>query len=157
MSQRYNDNIKRQKPLILGISARDLKNLCILPENSEESLGSTRECCWNYIVSVSQNAPKNLVVQGGMQLGHSSHIVRVSVNTTCCHFNPWHILKETTELAGPFGTRPQKPWHPGKGVNMIALSNPTVGKCTTMEIMKQTEHGRTSTTKEQKWSSFQTD
>ena len=156
MSQRYNDNIKRPKPLILGISARDLKNLCILQENSEESLGSMRECCWNYIVSVSQNAPKNLVVQGGMQLGHSSHIVRVSVKTTCCHFNPWHILKETTELAGPFGTRPQKPWHPGKGVNMIALSNPTVGKCTTMEIIKQTEHGRISTTKEQKWSSFQT-
>ena len=156
MSQRYNDNIKRPKPLILGISARDLKNLCILQENSEESLGSMRECCWNYIVSVSQNAPKNLVVQGGMQLGHSSHIVRVSVKTTCWHFNPWHILKETTELAGPFGTRPQKPWHPGKGVNMIALSNPTVGKCTTMEIIKQTEHGRISTTKEQKWSSFQT-
>ena len=156
MSQRYNDNIKRQKPLILGISDRDLKNLCILPENSEESLRCIRECCWNYIVSVSQNTPKNLVVQGGLQLGHSSHIVRVSVKTTCWHLNPWHILKEMTELAGPFGTTPQKPWHPGKGVNMIALSNPTVGKCTTMEIIKQTEHGRPSTTKEQKWSSFQT-
>ena len=24
------------------------------------------------------------------------------------------ILKETTEPAGPFGTMPQEPWHPGK-------------------------------------------
>ena len=26
----------------------------------------------------------------------------------------WHILKKTTEPAGPFGTMPQEPWHPGK-------------------------------------------
>ena len=27
---------------------------------------------------------------------------KVSVVTTCLHFNPWHILKETTEPAGQF-------------------------------------------------------
>ena len=30
------------------------------------------------------------------------------------------------------------------------------GKCTRMQVKKQPEHGRTSTTKEQKYSSFQT-
>ena len=46
MSQRYNDNIKRQKPKEnqLGIL-----NLHISPENSEEGLGSRRECCWHYV------------------------------------------------------------------------------------------------------------
>ena len=55
-----------------------------------------------------------LVVQGKTQLEHSSHIVNVSVEATCQHFKPWHILKETTELGGPFETVPQEPWHPGK-------------------------------------------
>ena len=33
---------------------------------------------------------------------------------TSLHFSPWHILKETTDLAGPFGTMPQELWHPEK-------------------------------------------
>ena len=40
-------------------------------------------------------------------------------------------------------------------LNRIALSNSAVGKCASMQVTKQPEHGRTSTTKEQKWSSFQ--
>ena len=59
-------------------STRDLKNLHILPENSKEGLRSRRERCWSYVVSVSQNTPKNLVVQGRVQLEHSSHIGSVS-------------------------------------------------------------------------------
>ena len=55
-----------------------------------------------------------LVVQGRAQLEHSNHIVKVGVEATCWHFKPWRILKETTEPAGPFGTMPQEPWHPGK-------------------------------------------
>ena len=32
------------------------------------------------------------------------------------HANTWsRILKETTELGGPFGTMSQEPWHPEKG------------------------------------------
>ena len=46
----------------------------------------------------------------------SSHIFKVGVEVTCLHFNPWRILKETTEPAGPFGT--QEPWHPGKGAKL---------------------------------------
>ena len=41
-------------------------------------------------------------------------------------------------------------------LNRIALSNSTAGKCVPMEVIKQPEHGRTSTTEEQKWSSFKT-
>ena len=113
MSQRYNNNIKRPKPL--RYSARDLKNLRILLENSAEGLKSRRERCWRYVVSVFENTPKHLVVQGRMQLEHSSHIIKVSVKATCLHFNLWCILKETTEPAGPFGTMPQEPWYSGKG------------------------------------------
>ena len=34
------------------------------------------------------------------QMEHSSHIVKVGVETTCLQFNPWCILKEKTEPAG---------------------------------------------------------
>ena len=50
-----------------------------------------------------------------MQLKHSSLIVKVSVEATSLYFNPWHILKETTKLVGPFESMPKEPWHPGKG------------------------------------------
>ena len=36
------------------------------------------------------------------------------------------ILKETTEPAGPFGTMPQEPWHPGKDAKLaLGLRYPT--------------------------------
>ena len=96
---------------------RDLKNFCILLENSTEGLRSWRELCWSLVVSVFENTPKNLVVQGRAQLENSSHIVKVLFE---------------------------------------AISNSTVGKCAPMQVIKQPEHGRTSASKEQKWSSFQT-
>ena len=34
-------------------------------------------------VSVFENAPKNLVVQGRVQLEHSSHIIKVVAKATC--------------------------------------------------------------------------
>ena len=40
-------------------SARDLKHLLILPENSAEDLGSRREHCCGYR-SIYQNTPKKL-------------------------------------------------------------------------------------------------
>ena len=55
-------------------SARDTQ-----PETLAEDLGSRRECCWHYVVSAFENIPKNLVVQGRVQLEHSSHIVKVSI------------------------------------------------------------------------------
>ena len=41
-------------------------------------------------------------------------------------------------------------------LNRIALSDSTVGKCAPMQVIKQPEHGGTSTTEEQRRSSFQT-
>ena len=81
----YESNMQCQhkKTKATRYSARDLKNSCILPENSAEDLGSRREHCWSYIVSAFENTTKNLVVQGRVQLEHSSHIVKVSVEATC--------------------------------------------------------------------------
>ena len=136
MSQRYNNNIKRPKPL--RYSARDLKNLCILLENSAEGLKSRRERCWHYVVSVFENTPKHLVVQGRMQLEHSSHIVKVGVEATCLHFNSWRILKETIEPAAPFGTMPQEPWHPGKGAKPDRVIQLNCGEVRTHASYKAT-------------------
>ena len=61
----------------------DLKNLLILPENLAEGLGSRKEHCWSYVVSAFENTIKNLVVQGRVQLEHSSHIVQVGVEAKC--------------------------------------------------------------------------
>ena len=66
------------------------------------------------------------------------------------------MLKETNEPADPFGTTPQKPWHPGTGAKPDRAIQLNCGEVRTMQVIKQPEHGRTSTTKEQKWSSFQT-
>ena len=84
MGRIYNDNIKKAKATS-RFSARDLKNLCILPKNSAEGLGSKRELrsIWSYVVSAFENTTKNLVVQGRVQLEHSSHIVKVDVEATC--------------------------------------------------------------------------
>ena len=60
-------------------------------------------------------------------------------------------LKETMEPVGPL-----QPKHPVRVLNRITLCNSTAGKCTHMQVIKQSEHGRISTTKEQKRSSFQT-
>ena len=38
----------------------------------------------------------------------------------------------------------------GRVLNQIALSNSIVGKWASMQVIKQPEHGRTSTTEEQK-------
>ena len=73
MSQTYYDNIKKPK-LQDTHSSRDLKNLHILPENSAEGFMSRREHCGSYIVYVFENIPKNLLVQGRVQLEHISHI-----------------------------------------------------------------------------------
>ena len=59
--------------------------------------------------------PLYLVVQGRVQLDHSSHIIKASVEAIYWYFKPWRILKETTNPAGLFGTMPQESWHPGIG------------------------------------------
>ena len=65
------------------------------------------------------------------------------------------MLKETTELKGPFGTMPQEPWHPGKVAKLDHIIQLNCGEVRTHGSYKQPERGRTSTMEEQNWSSFQ--
>ena len=51
----------------------DLKNLCILPENSAERLRPSRDCCWGYI-SIFENTPQKM-----------PHLSLKS----CCNFTYW--------------------------------------------------------------------
>ena len=95
-----------------------------------------------------ENTPKNLVVQVRVQLERSSLIVKVGVEATCLHFNPWHILKETTEPVDPFGTCHKNPDILEKKLNWIVLPNSNAGMCASMQVLKQPEHGGTSTTEE---------
>ena len=55
-----------------------------------------------------------------------------------------------TEPVGPFGTMSPEPWHPGKGAKPYGVIKSTAGKYAPMQVIKQPEHGRTSTTEEQK-------
>ena len=53
-------------------------------------------------------------------------------------FNPWRILKETTEPAGPFGTMLQEPWHPGKGAKPDRVIQLNSGEVCTRASYKTT-------------------
>ena len=48
---------------------------------------------------------------------------------------------------------PQEPWHPRKGAKPDRVIQSTAGKCASMQVINQPEHGRTSTIDEEKWSS----
>ena len=107
----------RKKP------AKDFKNLRSLPEIQQRSSGPGESIAGVMCLSARIHQ-KNChifltkvaaTLLSGSKKEHSSHMVEVSVEVTCWHFKPWHILKEATEPAGPFGTMPQGPWHPGKG------------------------------------------
>ena len=80
MSQINNDNIKR--PKLQDIPLRILKIYTFYQKTKQRALGPG-EHRWSYVVSAFENTTKNLVVQGRVQLKHSSHIVKVSVETTC--------------------------------------------------------------------------
>ena len=64
------------------------------------------------------------------------------------------MLKEMAKPGGPFGTVPQS-WHPEKGAKPDGIIQLNSGKSAPMQVMKQPENGRTSTTEEKKWYSFQ--
>ena len=112
---RYNDNIKRPRPQDAQLEILRIYASC---RKIQKRVSGPGVRCWRYVVHVFENTPKSLVVQGRAQLEHSSHIVKVGVEVTCFHFNPWRILNETTEPGGLFGTVPQKSWHPGKSAKL---------------------------------------
>ena len=89
-------------------------------------------------------------------LGPGESCCKVSVEATCWHFKPWHILKETTELAGPLETMPQEPWHPGKGARLDHIIQLNCGEVCTHVSYKRTRAWENLLRKEQKQSSFKT-
>ena len=63
-------------------------------------------------------------------------------------------MKETTEPMGSFETMQQEPWHLGKDAKPDSVIQSNVWECAPMQVIKQSEHGRTSATNKQKWSPF---
>ena len=113
MSQTYYDNIKKPK-LQDTHSARDLKNLRILSQNSAEGFMSRREHCGSYIVSVFENIPKNLLVQGRVQLEHISHI-KIGVEATYIKTSTSDVYwRKQPNRQSQFGTMLQETWLPRK-------------------------------------------
>ena len=137
MSKRY-DNIKRPKPQDTELEI--LQNLGILPENSAEGLGSRREHCWCYVVSVFQNTSKNLVVQGRVQLVHISHIFKVGVETTCYTSIPDEYWRKWLNQRAHLELCNRNPDILERVLNRIALSNSTAGKYAPKQVIKQPEH-----------------
>ena len=139
--------------------AWDLENLCILSENSAENLVSKRQCCWGY-VSVSENTPEKLsqlylMVQGRAQLEQSSHIVLV-LRLHANNSSPDKYWRKQLNRQAHLELCHRNPDILERVLNQITLSNSTAWKCAPMQVIKQPQNGRTSTKKEQKWSSFQT-
>ena len=64
--------------------------------------------------------------------------------------NPWCILKDTTSLAGPFGSMPQGPWLPGAGTTpdcVIQLNWGEVGTHASYKITRTWENFNNRETK----------
>ena len=123
MNQRYNGNIKRPKP-----QDKQLGNLTFTHFAGKFILGPRYQ----------ENTPKNVVVQGRVQLEHSSRIVKVGVEATCQHFNLWRMLKETTEPAGTLGSMPQGSRLLGKGAKADRVIQLSCGKVRTHASYKIT-------------------
>ena len=125
MGQTYSGNIKKAKAA--RYSAMDLKNLHILPENSAEGLRSRREHCQSYVVSVFENVPKNLVIQGRVQLDHSSRIrmvLRLHPNTSI----PDIYWRKRPNWQAHLELCHRNPDIQERDLNQIALCNSTVGE-----------------------------
>ena len=79
MRQTYNGNIKRPKLQNTQLGILNIYAFCRkfsrVPRVQQRAL-------LELVVSVFENIPKNLVVQGTAQLEHSSHIVKVGVEAT---------------------------------------------------------------------------
>ena len=130
-------------------SARGLRNLHILLKNSAEGLGSKiPECCWG-CVSMKIHPKNDHILTANVAALRLMSRLHANTLRPDVYWRKWPNQQAYLELCH---------WNPDileRVLNQIALSNSTVGKCVPMQVTKQTEHGRTSTTKKQKWSSFQ--
>ena len=105
MTQKYNDNMKRPQSYDTQLGILKIYAFC---QKIQQSASGPEESAAGVTQYLFEKTPKIVVVQGRVQLEHSSHIVNVGVEATFLHFNPWPILKETTEPTSPFGTMSQE-------------------------------------------------
>ena len=124
--------------------------------------------CWGYI-SVYENTFKKLLhlppnsclnftqwFKEGHSWSISSHIVKANVGATYANTSSSHVhWRKWPNWQAHLEFCHKNPDILERVLNWIELSNSTMGKYTPMQVMKQPKHGRTSTTEEQKWSSFQ--
>ena len=109
-----------------------------LPERSEERSRSERKLSWGalwaphrvqgraptHVLDWLISSPKSCPLKTNRSWEKALIvIVLVGINATCLHFMPRRILKNPEyELAGPFGTMPQEPWHPKRASAMLNQS-----------------------------------
>ena len=134
----YESNIlwQHKKAKAARYSARDLKNLRILPENSAEGFMSRRQHCGSYIVSVFENIPKNLLVQGRVQLEHISHI-KIGVEATYTKTStPDVYWRKRPNRQSHLELFHRKTDFLESMLNRIALFNSTARRCTLTHVKK---------------------
>ena len=164
MSQIYNDNTKRPKPKenqlgILGMLPREFTHFA---GNSPEGLGSRREHRWDY-VSLFENMPKKLLHLSPESCHNFTQWFREGRSWSIVITQLRLVLRLHANTSSPdvyWRKRPSQ-WvhlelcHRNRDIlkrvlNQITLSNSTARKGAPMKVVKQPEHGRTSTTEEQK-------
>ena len=144
MSQRY-DNTKRPKWKENQLGVLEIYIFCW--KIQQRALGPT-ECCWG-CVSMKIHPKNDHILTANVAALRLMSRLHANTLHPDVYWRKWPNQQTYLELCH---------WNPDileRVLNQIALSNSTVGKCVPMQVTKQTEHGRTSTTKKQKWSSFQ--
>ena len=89
------------------------------------------------------------MVQERVQLEHSSHIVRVGVEATCYMLTLQAMMYIEGNDRAYLELCHRNPEILERVLNEIVLSNSTPGNCRSMQVVKQPEHGKASTSKEQ--------
>ena len=82
-------------------------------------------------------------------IGKQYFIFSEKVNRICIAFSYNLLILDNRTMS-------QEPWHPGWGTKTDCVIQLNCGEFCTHASHEQPEHGRTSTTEEQKWFSFQT-
>ena len=90
------------------------------------------------------------MVQGRVQLEHSCHIVKVGIELHAYTSIPDVYQRKRPNWQAHLELCLRNHDILERLLNQIALSNSTAGKCASIQVIKQPEHGGTSTIEEQK-------
>ena len=166
MSQRYNDSTKRPKSKKnqLGILKfmHFARKFGRQPQVQERVLLGLLSIYKNTLEKLLHLLPKSycnftyLVVDGRAQIEHRCHIVKVSVEANANTSSPDIYWRKCLSWQAHLELCHRNHENLERMLNWITLSNSIAEKCPPTQVIKQPEHGRTSTTKEKNWSSFQT-